>query len=166
MGSRVSAEAFLSSIVEAAIGIAGFAGIIAAVRQGRISGWPREPRLLLEMLLAASALAIMFALLPAVLAEADVSLPITWRIGSTLMLICQLVLAVLRTRQFRAAGLRTRPPLWLVAWISSLLVLQAANIVLGVSWPYLLGVFGMLGNGFFFFLRLLFSDWDNEDASA
>jgi len=162
----VSAEDFLSSIVEAGVGLAGFAGIIAALRQGRITRWPREPRLLLEMLLAASALAIVFALFPAVLAEADVSGASTWRIGSVLLLVCQLALVVLRTRQFQAAGVRTRPPLWLVAWVSSILVLQAVNIVLGVSWPYLLGVFGFLGNGFFFFLRLLFSDWDNESPAA
>jgi len=162
----VSAEAFLSSIVEVAVGLAGFAGIIAAVRQGRITRWPREPRLLLEMLLVASSLAIVFALLPSVLAEAAVPGPSIWRIGSALLLTCQVALGVLRARQFRTAGLSAQPPFWLLAWISSLLALQAINILLCVSWPYLLGVFGILGNGFFFFLRLLFSDWDNADAAA
>jgi len=162
----VSAEAFLSSVIEVAVGIAGFAGIIATVRQGRIARWPHEPRILLEMLLTASAFAIVFALLPAVLAEANVPESITWRTGSVLILVWQLVFAAFRTRQFRAIGVRTRPPLWLVSWVCSIVVLQAANVVLGVSWLYLLGVFGILGNGFLFFIRLLFSDWDDENATA
>ena len=162
----MSAESVLSSIVEVAIGIAGFAGIIAAVRQGRITRWSPEPRLLLEMLLTASALAIVFALLPGIVMEAGFSRDATWRTGSSLILVSQLGLGVFRTRQFRLAGFDARPPIHMMVWYTPIVLLQAANVALGTSWLYLLGVIGVVGNGFFFFLRLLFSDWDEPDADA
>jgi len=160
----VAVEAFLASVVEVAIGVAGFAGIIATVRQGRIARWPHEPRILIEMLLTASASAIVFALLPTVFTEADISEPDTWRVGSLCILVWQLFFAVFRTRQFKASGVRTRAPLWLLAWVSLIVICQAVNIFLCVSWLYLIGVFGILGNGFMFFVHLLFMDWDDENT--
>jgi len=162
----MSVEAFLSSVVEVAIGVAGFAGIIATVRQGRIARWPHLPRILMKMLLTASAFATVFALLPTVLAEADVSGPDTWRVGSLCILIWQLFFAAFRTRQFQTAGVRTRPPLWLISWVSLIVISQSANIFLSVSWLYLLGVFGILGNGFIFFVYLLFLDWEDENTNG
>jgi len=61
-GGVMSAEALLSSLVEVAAGIAGIAGIVATVCPGRTARWPHEPRIPLEILLTASAFAIVFAL--------------------------------------------------------------------------------------------------------
>jgi hypothetical protein len=159
----VSAEAFLTSIVEVAIGLAGFAGIIAAVRQGRVSRWPLASRLLLEMLLVGSASAIGFALLPFVLAEAQIPEPRIWWIGSVAILIWQSSLAVFRTVQFRRGGeVRRMSPVVLI-WLVGIISTQVLNLFLSTAWPYLIGVLGFLGNAFFFFWMLLFDD--SLDAS-
>ncbi len=156
----MSAESFLSSVVEVAIGIGGFAGIIAAIRQGRLADWPADQRILLQMLLVASAAAISFALLPSILAEAQLDEPTIWRIGSALLLAWQVGIAVHRTRQFRSFGVTPWFPRLLGVWVAGIIAFQVANLGLAMSWPYLVGVFGLLVNGFSFFLLLLFGRGD------
>jgi len=78
----MSAESFLSSAVEAAVGMAGFAAIVVAIRHRDISRWAQRERILLRMLLVASGMAVAFALLPAVLREAQLAETAIWRIGS------------------------------------------------------------------------------------
>ena len=60
----VPTEVFFSSIVDVAVGIAGFAGIIAAVQHRGLSSWPGRQLILLQVLFFASAMAVVFALLP------------------------------------------------------------------------------------------------------
>jgi len=158
----MSAEFFLSSIIEAAVGIAGFAGIIAAIRQRNILEWPVQQRILLQMLLVASAAAVSFSLFPAFLSEAQVPRPTTWRVASAAMLVWQLGIFVHRTRQFRKFEGGAPLPWFIPAGAGVIILLQALNLVLGVSWPYLLGVFGMLVSGFSFFMVLLLGP--NEDG--
>ena len=88
----MSEESLLSSIVEAAVGMS---GIIAALRQGRVTHWPREACILLEVLLIASASAVGFALLPSVLAESGLPQPLIWRLGSLALLAWQVGLGLL-----------------------------------------------------------------------
>lgn len=146
--------------------MAGFAGIVAAIRHRDISTWAREERILLRMLLTASAMAVSFALLPAVLTEGRVPEPTVWRVGSFTLLVWQAWIAVRRIRQFRAGGVPSPVPRTLFAWITAILLLQGLNVGLGVSWPYLLGVFGILVNAFTFFLILLLGGTDEGDAVA
>ena len=54
----------------------------------------------------------------------------------------------------------------LSTWLGSLILIQALNLFLAVSWPYLLGVFGLLVNGFLFFVRLLLADPEERSGSA
>ncbi len=145
--------------------MAGFAGIVAAIRHRDISSWPHVERILLRMLLTASAMATTFALLPALLTEAQLPEPLKWRIASVALMVWQAAIAAHRGRQFRAGGTRSPVSPLLYAWIAVILVLQALNIVLGVSWPYLLGVFGLLVNAFSFFLILLLGRTGEEDAA-
>ena len=65
----MDAESFLSSTVEVAIGIIGFAGLVAAIQQRRLSEWSDLHRSRLEVLFTASAGALVFSLLPAVFGE-------------------------------------------------------------------------------------------------
>jgi hypothetical protein len=162
----VSAESFLSSAVEVAVGIAGFAGIVAAIRHRDISSWAHGERILLRMLLLASGMAVSFALLPAVLVEAGLPEATIWRVGSGALLVWQVAIAVHRGRQFRATG--TAPPFsrGLYAWIGPILLLQASNVYLGASWPYLLGVFSLLVNAFIFFLVLMLGRNGGEGAAG
>jgi Ca2+/H+ antiporter len=158
----VSAESFLSSVVEVAIGMAGFAGIVAAIRQRDITRWPQQQRLLLQMLFAASAAAIAFALLPALLAEAELSRPTVWRFGSGALVIWFVSIGAFRFDQARRNAVPFPFRGGFAAWTGFLVLLQTLNLALSVSWPYLIGAFGLLVNGFIFFLRLLLGDLDGQ----
>jgi len=141
-------------VVEVAIGMAGFAGIVAAIRHRDIASWAGEDRILLRMLLVASGMSISFAMLPAILDDAGFTESSVWRIGSVSLLVWQIGIAVHRSRQFRALGANPLPRL-IFLWVAGILVLQALNIVLGTAWPYLLGIYGLLVNAFAFFMILL-----------
>jgi hypothetical protein len=84
------------------------------------------------MLLVGSASAIVFGLLPAVLAEAQVPQRIIWSAGSCGILGWMMILMVLRTIQFRKGGFEYRTPTILAAWFLSNALLQGLNIVLSV----------------------------------
>lgn len=145
--------------------MAGFAGIVAAIRHRDLGRWAHEDRILLRMLLTASGMAVLFALLPAVLFEAHLPEPAIWRAASASLMVWQTAIAVHRVRQFRAVGTQAPLPRLLYAWVSGIVVLQALNVFLGVSWPYLLGVFGVLANAFSFFLVLLLGGAGGEKAA-
>ncbi|MDA1075902.1 MAG: hypothetical protein O3A63_14225 [Proteobacteria bacterium] len=159
----MNAESYLSSVIEVAIGIAGFAGIVAAIRQRRLSTWPDEQRIMLQVLFFASAAAIFFGLFPAVLAEAGLTDAVIWTVCSC-ALIAWLILAIaFRAQQARAAGVRmTLPGLILVLAVGAL-GLQIYNITgPRVAWPYMAGVSALLVNGFTMFLLLLLRPVDDE----
>jgi hypothetical protein len=143
-------------VVEIAVGIGGFAGIIAAIRQRSVEDWPLDQRVLLQMLLVASAVAATFALLPAVLADAGFSSPTMWRIASSLLLAWILGIAAYRVRQFRKLEIAPQFPRLLTIFVGFGTILQCLNLALASSWPYLVGVFVVLVNGFSYFLLLLF----------
>jgi hypothetical protein len=153
-------------VVEVAVGIGGFAGIIAAIRQRNVEDWPLDQRILLQMLLLASAVAVTFALLPAVLADAGFSSPTMWRIASSLMLAWIIGIAAYRVRQFRKFEVVQQFPWLLGVWVGVSAILQCLNLSLATSWPYLVGVFGVLVNGFSFFLLLLFGRQKGPDTAA
>jgi hypothetical protein len=153
-------------VVEIAVGIGGFAGIIAAIRQRNVEDWPLDQRVLLQMLLVASAVAASFALLPAVLADAGFSPPTMWRIASSLLLTWILGIAAYRVRQFRQLEVGRDFPRLLAVLVGVGAILQCLNLALATSWPYLVGVFGVLVNGFSFFLLLLFGRQQDPDTPA
>lgn len=165
-GDPLSADSFLSSVVEVAIGMAGFAGIVAAIRQRALTRWPPEQRLLLEMLVVASAAAITFAFLPIVLAEAGLAPSRIWRIGSASLIAWYVGIAVFRIRQVGRTSVAVPLGRSFAAWVVFLTVLQALNLGLGLSWPYLVGIFGLLANGFIFFLRLLLRDVEEATETS
>lgn len=146
--------------------MAGFAGIVAAIRHHEIASWPQEERILLRMLLVASAMAVSFALLPALLTEARLPEATRWRVLSACLLVWQSGIAWHRARQFRAGGTPSPVPRLLYVWVAGILLLQGLNIALGVSWPYLLGVFGILVNAFSFFMLLLLGRAGRQGAAA
>jgi len=49
-------------------------------------------------------------------------------------------------------------------WIVMIVLLQGYNVVIAASWPYLLGVFTLLINGFLFFIHLLMGESLDTDA--
>ena len=162
----MSTESFLSSVVEIAVGLGGFAGIIAAIRQRSVEDWPLDQRVLLQMLLVASAVAATLALLPAVLSDAGFSSPTMWRIASSLLLSWILGIGAYRVRQFRQIEVAPQFPRLLGMLVGVVVILQCLNLALATSWPYLVGVFVVLVNGFSYFLLLLFGRQEDPDAPA
>jgi hypothetical protein len=150
------ATATRASAGEAAIGIGGFVGIIAAVRQRSLTGWPVEQRIPLQLLPVATVAAVAFAHRPAVLAEAGVPSAAAWRLQSLSLLVFQVGIAAYRTRQFRREGVAPVFPRSLGIWVTTVVLLQCLILVLATAWPYLVGVLGLLVNGFSFFPILLF----------
>lgn len=121
------------------------------------------------MLLVASGMSFAFALLPALLSEAGLAQREVWRACSAALLVWQTAIAVHRNLQFRRT--ETGPPFsrLVYVWVGGIVLLQALNLALAASWPYLFGVFGLLVNGFVFFLALLLSEDaepERRDASA
>ncbi len=162
----MSAESFLSSAIEISVALAGFAGIVAAIRNRDITHWGENEQLLLRMLLTASGVAVCFALLPAVLHEAGLPESVVWRAGSIVLIFWTIAVAVRRSQQLRNVGSAPSMPLALPASTATSFLFQILNIYLGTSWPYLLGVLGIIVNGFIFFLLLLFGDSTTKEAPS
>ncbi len=160
----MSGESFLSGVVEIGIGLAGFAGIIAAVRQRDVSTWDPDQRVLLQMLFTACAAAIFFSLLPFLLGETSLDRESTWRVGSAGLSAWFLIMPYVRYRQSRRMGTHYPIARGLLVVLPVILVLQIANTFYGVGWPYLVGILGILANGFLTFLALLFSKGEERSA--
>lgn len=155
----MTADSVLSSAVEVAIGIAGFAGIVAAIRQRDVGAWSARDRITLQALLGSSGVAIVSGVLPGVLREALIPQVHVWRTGSAWLIVCFVFFALLRTRQMRTHGLtpfQDRYYLFMVGAALFVAALQCFNLIRGVSWPYLVAVVWLLMFGFALFLILLF----------
>lgn len=160
-------DIFLSSIVDIAIGIAGFAGIIAAIRNRGLSQWPVRQRILLQILFFASAMAIIFALLPSILTAVGLSPPLIWKIGSCGLLVWYVGAVPYRLNQSRKLGVSSPMPRLLVVWVALSSLLQGYNLSTpGLAWPYLFGVFSLVVNGFSVFLLLLLGSESEESESS
>ena len=162
----MSTESFLSSTIEIAVGIGGFAGIIAAIRQRGVNRWPPDQRLMLRMLLTASDVAVLFSLAPWLLAEGGLSQPVVWRLCSGSLLVWQSGITVYRRRQVGNLESSVSLPRVLYVLLSVNLALQAINLGLAEAWPFLLGVVSILMYGFAFFLKLLFWGAGDGDEAA
>jgi hypothetical protein len=155
----MSAEPFLSSVIEIGIGMAGFAGIIAAIRQREVSTWDPHHRVLLQMLFTAAAAAIFFSLLPTLLAESGLPVVTTWRVGSIALITWFIGAPAYRLYQARQPGVRFVIARGVIAMVVPIILLLSANVAFFcTSWPYLVGILGILVNGFVTFLALLFGE--------
>lgn len=154
----MNADSFLSSAVEVEIGLAGFAGIVAAIRHRHLNSWAAQDRLLLRILLVASAMSVVFAWLPALLSEAGINAPTLWQISSLVLFVWQISAWVYRGQQARDLHLDRVLPKLAIIWNAAFLLLQLANLYLGLPWPFLLGVANILANALIVFLVLLLGE--------
>ena len=163
----MNAASFLSAVIEIAVGVAGFAGIVAAVRQRRLDHWPKAQLLLLQVLFTTTAAAIAFALLPSFLFELGLDERLVWRTGSA-ALICWIVGALaFRYRQSRVYGVAMPIPRYIRALGVVSIALQTFNIVnAGVAWPFMFGIMMILMNGFSVFLLLVLRPLDDDAEPA
>lgn len=167
-------DVFLGSIVDIAIGIAGFAGIIAAIQHRDLTDWSPRHRILMQILFFSSAMAIVFALLPSALASAGLPEPTIWKLGSAGLLAWYVGIVPYRIKQSRRLGVQYSLPRAFVLWVLAPAILQVYNLTTpGLLWPYLFGIFSLVVNGFSVFLLLLMGGggdrpkvWDEPPADA
>lgn len=161
-------ESALGSIIEVAIGIAGFSGIVAAVGRRGAGHWTDADQLRLQVLLTASGVALVFAFLPFVLVDL-IGDRLVWRSCSALLAIHTTGISIHRIRQASLAGIGQA-----VGLRPSLLILQAAvALMLGVNafyWAspsvYVLGVLWGVFAAFMAFVSLLLGGLRHEPDDA
>jgi hypothetical protein len=147
-------ETGLSASVGVAVGLAGFSGIIAALRAGG-GTWSENDRVNLEALLGASGFAILFSLLPFVVFE---FLPprIAWKTLSFIYAGVFVMIPIVRLAQFRRGVLSGRITGRItLATLPMVAVLLVNGWWLGMAWPYLLIVLSQLVRAFVSFALLL-----------
>ena len=112
-------------------------------------------------------MAIVFALLPSMLATGGVQPERIWLIGSTGLLVWYVGVIPCRLRQARKLDVQQPMPRPLLAWAVAAALLQVYNLTTpGLPWPYLCGVFSLVVNGFTVFLILLLrADVAHGDAA-
>ena len=155
---------FLTAVIDIALAIAGFAGIVAAVRQRRIAHWPRAQLVLLQILFTASAAAIVLSLLPSFLVATGAKSALVWKISSCAMAVWIAGALYFRLRQSKAMGIPMQIPVHVRAFGIPGIFLQLYNIVvLGEAWPFLVGLFVVLMNGFSVFLILVLKPVETDE---
>jgi hypothetical protein len=161
------ASTILTSVLEVAIGIAGFSGIVAALG-GRATKMNPEARLYLRVLLTASFICILTSFLPLLLESAGVSGSKVWTIPSMVWIVLFTGVIVYRTYDARKSSAQVlRRPVILVAGLLAIIAtgLCIANIMyLKTAWPYLVTTVLILFAGAFSFVALLYELISEENA--
>ena len=157
----------MGTAIEVSIAIAGFAGIAMGLIARR-RAWTVLDRIRLQMLLTASAAAMLMGTLPFVLVDAGVD-AFVWRIGSGVQLAWIGVIFTIRAPQRRrfaeyaaASNQEERFPVANVSrvMVPTWVVLALLNVVwLGAFWPYLLGVVFQMTVAFAAFVELVSVDF-------
>jgi hypothetical protein len=162
-------DSALGSIIEVAIALAGFSGIVAAVGRRGVGQWSSADQLLLRVLLMSSGMAILFAFLPYILIDL-LEPSVVWRSLSSVLALWLSALAIIRMRQGAALGIRRVYGLHylyfagLSVTIISLLVFNA--VWLGSSSLYLVGVLWQVTISFVTFVTLLLNSWREGPAET
>jgi len=162
-------ESAFGSVIEVAIAITGFSGIVAALGRRGAGTWTEADQLRLRILLAASGSATGYAFLPFVLADL-VDPSVVWRIASSLLAVHNAAMTLHRIRQASSAGInqavggrRWIPMIGTVLVVSMLLM----NAVIWASWSiYLLGNLWGIFIAFINFVELLLGAWRDQPDSS
>src|SRR5512139_715244 len=89
---------FILRLAPLALSLAGFSGLVAALRARNFKSWLPRERFLLWMLLTSSLGVMFFALLPAALDSVGASSRITWTVSSASLGLYLLFAVILATR--------------------------------------------------------------------
>ena len=161
-------ESALGSIIEVAIALAGFSGIVAAVGRRGAGHWSKADQLLLRILLTSSGAAILFAFLPFTMIDA-VDPFIVWRILSGLLATWLLGIGIYRSRQGSVAGIRgrfgLRNPYFAIPTIAIFSTLTLNALWFGSSSLYVVGLLWITAIPFSTFVSLLLNSWKQPSES-
>lgn len=156
-------ESAITSLIEVAIGLAGFSGIFAAIARRDAGRWTPRHQARFTVLLSTSASAVFFGVLALILADAIDDLVWTWRIGSALYALWLAFVMIIRVRAVREADAPVGSPMAMIWWPligGVVVILQILNAaLLGESWPYVVAMLYQLSVGFATFAFLLRQTW-------
>ena len=162
----------LTVIAEIGVALAGFSGIVVALRQRSVESWPLPEILRLRLMLSAAVSTLVFALLPFVPHHLGVSPAVTWSVSSLALAALfgwTLFVSTVRLRPLRT-GLSFR---WWVAYQSGTVIAIAAlvsnvgGLFGGPSFGlYLAGVTLLLFVATTFFVRLVLAPFAGRQASV
>jgi len=152
-------ETILTSVIEVAIGIAGFSGIVAALSQ-KGSTISEEGHLYLRVLLTASFLCIFFSFLPMLLIAAGIDKKLVWVLPSGLWVGAFILVFIYRVIELSKTGANfVRRPVVLLTAVCGLSAvgLCVTNVlILESDWPYLVAMVLVLFAAAFSFVALLY----------
>jgi hypothetical protein len=149
-------------LVEAAVAMAGFSGVVVVFGRRAERDWSQIERNRLAILLTSSFTVLFLSLAALVLLHADTNPTTTWRIGSAIWSIICIYQMVLGLRR-RAQVSRDDPDIPNGAWLVLLfglagvfVLLNVANVLtIGAFWPFLAALVYLFGLACYTFTRLL-----------
>ena len=158
-------SAALSTSAQIAVAIAGFAGVVVAVRNESVTNWGRVEKFWLRLLLLNSILPLAFSLVGLLfLAIKPVPTPATWRWCSAFAAIFLLPYATMIFKnllrfargQLKAAGGGRFISYTLFALLTAVCLLQLWNVTtLAAFWPYFGAIVSLLLGAMYQFVRLI-----------
>jgi hypothetical protein len=154
-------ESSLDSVIEVAISLVGFSGIVAVVGRRGAGQWSQADQLRLRILLTAGGSALAFAFLPFLLIDV-IDYSRTWRTCSALLAVWMAGISIYRFRQTAMLGITKAVgyniPL-LILQLTAIIVLLANAFWFASSALYVLAVLWQTTVAFMTFVALLLEAW-------
>lgn len=154
-------ESALSSVIEVAIALVGFSGIVAAVGRRGAGHWSQVDQVRLQILLTAGGAALFFAFLPFTMIDA-IDLSLVWRICSGMCAIWMIGILVYRIRQTSRLGMTEevgyRLP-FIIPHTVVVIILIANTLWFASPSLYVVAVFWQTTIAFLTFVALLLDSW-------
>ena len=158
-------NAALSTSAQIAVAIAGFAGVVVAVRNESVHNWGRVEKFWLRLLLVNSILPLSFSMVGLLfLAIKPVPPPATWRwcSGFAALFLFPYATVIFKnllrfaSGQLKAAGGGRFTSSTLFALLTAVFLLQLYNVTtLAAFWPYFAAIVSMLLGAMYQFVRLI-----------
>jgi hypothetical protein len=154
----------LTTSAQIAIGIAGFAGVVAVFRTGSVHDWGRVEEFWLRLLLVNSILPLAFSMIGLVLLAITPVPPAIWRwcSGFATLLLLLYASVILKTLvgfapgQLEAAGGTKLTSYSLLALLGIISLLQLGNVAtLAAFWPFFGAIVALLLGAMYQFVRLV-----------
>jgi hypothetical protein len=157
-------SAALSTSAQIAVAIAGFAGVVVAVRNESVHDWGRVEKFWLRLLLVNSILPLTFSLVGLLFLAINPVPPATWRWCSGMAALFLLPYATMIFKsllrfapgQLKAAGGGRFTSYTLFALLTAVSLVQLCNVAtLAAFWPYFGAIVSLLLGAMYQFVRLI-----------
>jgi hypothetical protein len=157
-------SAALSTSAQIAVAIAGFAGVVVAVRNESVHDWGRVEKFWLRLLLLNSILPLMFSMVGLLFLAVKLVPPATWRWCSGIAALILLPYATMIFKsllrfapgQLKAAGGGRFTSYTLFALLTVVCLLQLWNVtMLAAFWPFFGAIVSLLLGAMYQFVRLI-----------